>query len=176
MHKVKFWTLLKDILNKYENVIYFDKKDKSIIIRNKDYFFNTIIPSQNLKKESFTKQLNNYGFQKIKSEDKSNKKSVYKNKKYEIKDFSKEEIELIERKIEQEKDENIKKANYYENFKIGTDKDKVNDLLNNEKLNDENLREIFSYLDNDNELYNFEKTQNEIDSLKKIKINLENNY
>ena len=174
MHQEKFLTQLKKkILNEYTNDIYWDIEHRLLVIKDKEHFFKNIVPFVYKKKEaSFKKQLNNYGFNIVKNADKSVKKVVYENKKYQIRDFSDDEIKYIEQQMKEEKNK-INNIFDDKNYKIDTNKDKVNNLIKKKEKNDNDLKEIFYYLNNNgNEDYDFSQVQNEINLLKEKKKNL----
>ena len=176
MHQEKFLTNLKNkILNIYTNDIYWDIEHRLLVIKDKEHFFKNIFPLVYKKKESsFKRQLNIYGFMELKNADKNGKKLVYENTKYTIRDFSDEEIKSIEQQKKEEKNSS-KVKNIFEdkNYKIDTNKDKVNNLIKKEGKNDNDLKEIFYYLyNNGKEDYDFTQAKNEIHLLKKKKKNL----
>ena len=159
----KLYKILKN--NKYKSIIHWDKEGKIVVIENKAKFSKEILPKKfgHSNYDSFVRQLNLYGFEKLPNIEKSETEKFY------LEIFSKnkdiEEIKAIKRKkinqinppiIIQENDENNENEKIIDEFLIEINKEKNDDtiiekyksLINNDKiiLNKKIIMNILKYI------------------------------
>ena len=173
----KLYKILK--INKYKSVIHWDKEGKIVVIENKAKFSKEILGKKfgHNNYDSFVRQLNLYGFEKLPNIEKSESDKFF------LENFSKnkdiDDIKAIKRKkINQENTQNIIQENKENNENEKIIDEFINEI--NKEQNDYTIIEKYkSLINNDKIILNKKIIMNIIkyvsEKKEEIKNNIENN-